>query len=88
MTWLLWALLLANLIFFSTIQWGESVLDAGKVSLNQPPLNAEKIHVIRSSIRRLLWFHSLRNRSASRSLSVCVSFSSLAITTGSSSDNG
>lgn len=49
MKWLLWVLLLTNLIFFSYIQWGESVLGAGKVPLNQPPLNAEKIKLLAAS---------------------------------------
>ena len=49
MKWLLWMLLLANLVFFATMQWGESVLGIGKVLPNQPPLNAEKIKLLAAS---------------------------------------
>ena len=49
MKWLLWALLLANLVFFSFMQWGEAVLGAGKTPPNQSALNAEKIKLLPAS---------------------------------------
>ena len=49
MKWLLWILLLGNLIFFSFMQWGEAVLGIGKTPLNQMELNAEKIKLLSAS---------------------------------------
>lgn len=49
MKWLLWILLLANLIFFSFMQWGETILGTGKMSPNLAELNAEKIKILPTS---------------------------------------
>ena len=46
MKWLFWLLLLANLIFFSFIQWGELLTDENKNLKHQPLLNAEKIKLL------------------------------------------
>ncbi|CAH1904570.1 conserved hypothetical protein [Candidatus Nitrotoga sp. HW29] len=43
MKWLIWLLLLANLMFFSFIQWGEILAGENKDLKHQPSLNAEKI---------------------------------------------
>ena len=49
MKWVLWALLLANLIFFAFMQWGKALLDDGNISPNQTPMNAEKIRLLPTS---------------------------------------
>ena len=46
MKWLFWLLLLANLMFFSFIQWGELLTDENKNLKHQPSLNAEKIKLL------------------------------------------
>ena len=46
MKWLIWLLLLANLIFFSFIQWGEILTGENKNLKHQPSLNAEKIKLL------------------------------------------
>lgn len=46
MRWLFWLLLLANLIFFSFIQWGELLTGENKNLKHQPLLNAEKIKLL------------------------------------------
>ena len=53
MRWLFWLLLLANLIFFSFIQWGELLTGENKNLKHQPLLNAEKIKLL-----DFLFFHS------------------------------
>jgi hypothetical protein len=46
MKWLFWILLLANLIFFSFIQWGEILIGENKNLKHQSPLNVEKIKLL------------------------------------------
>ncbi|MCE9549538.1 MAG: hypothetical protein K8R50_00745 [Betaproteobacteria bacterium] len=46
MKWLFWILLLANLIFFSFIQWGELLIGENKDLKHKPPLNVEKIKLL------------------------------------------
>ncbi|RFC31108.1 MAG: hypothetical protein DID91_2727704421 [Candidatus Nitrotoga sp. MKT] len=46
MKWLFWLLLLANLIFFSFIQWGELLTGENQNLKHQPLLNAEKIKLL------------------------------------------
>lgn len=46
MKWLFWLLLLANLMFFSFIQWGEILTDENKNLKRQPLLNVEKIKLL------------------------------------------
>ena len=46
MKWLFWILLLANLIFFSFIQWGEILIGENKDLKHKPPLNVEKIKLL------------------------------------------
>ena len=46
MKWLFWILLLANLIFFSYIQWGELLVGENKSVKHQSPLNVEKIKLL------------------------------------------
>jgi len=46
MKWLLWILLLANLMFFSFIQWGEVLTGENKSLKHQLPLNVEKIQLL------------------------------------------
>lgn len=46
MKWLFWLLLLANLMFFSFIQWGAILTGENKDSKHQPSLNAEKIRLL------------------------------------------
>lgn len=47
MKWLLWALLLVNLVFFVFMQWGVSALGIGNTSPNlAPSLNAEKVRLL------------------------------------------
>ncbi len=48
MKWLFWLLLLASTIFFALIQWGGVLLGDGKNLQPQPPLNAEKIKLLRT----------------------------------------
>ena len=43
---LFWLLLLANLLLFSYVRWGD-VLTGGQADLQaQPPLNADKVEVV------------------------------------------
>jgi hypothetical protein len=46
MKWLFWLLLLANLMFFSFIQWGEILTGENKNLKLQPSLNVEKIKLL------------------------------------------
>ena len=46
MKWLFWLLLLANLIFFSFIQWGEILIGENKNLKHQSSLNEEKIKLL------------------------------------------
>ena len=46
MKWLLWILLLANVIFFSFVQWGDMLMGEGKSPKHKPPLNVEKIKLL------------------------------------------
>ncbi len=46
MKWLFWILLLANLMFFSFIQWGEILIDENQNLKHQSPLNVEKIKLL------------------------------------------
>jgi SPOR domain len=46
MKWLFWIVLLANLIFFSFIQWGELLIGENKDLKHKPPLNVEKIKLL------------------------------------------
>jgi hypothetical protein len=46
MKWLLWILLLANLIFFSYVQWGDMLTGESKSPKHKPPLNGEKIKLL------------------------------------------
>jgi hypothetical protein len=46
MKWLFWILLLANLIFFSFIQWGEILIGENKDLKHKPPLYTEKIKLL------------------------------------------
>ena len=46
MKWLFWLMLLANLIFFSFIQWGEILIGENKNLKHQPSLNVEKIKLL------------------------------------------
>ena len=48
MKWLFWLLLLASMIFFALIQWGGMLLGDGKNPQPQPPLNAQKIGLLRT----------------------------------------
>ncbi|MDE2116966.1 MAG: SPOR domain-containing protein [Betaproteobacteria bacterium] len=48
MKWLFWLLLLASMVFFALIQWGGVLLGDGKNQQPQPPLNAEKIRLLRT----------------------------------------
>ena len=46
MKWLLWILLLVNLIFFSFIQWREMLTGENKSLKHQLPLNVDKIQLL------------------------------------------
>lgn len=46
MKWLFWLMLLANLIFFSCIQWGEILTGENKNLKHQSSLNVEKIKLL------------------------------------------
>ena len=46
MKWLFWLMLLANLIFFSFIQWGETLTGENKNLKHQSSLNVEKIKLL------------------------------------------
>ncbi|MEO6423133.1 MAG: hypothetical protein ABIR84_10760, partial [Candidatus Nitrotoga sp.] len=46
MKWLFWILLLANLMFFSFIQWEDMLVGENKSLKHQPPLNVEKIKLL------------------------------------------
>lgn len=46
MKWLFWLLLLANLMFFSFIQWGEILIGENKNLKHQSSLNEEKIKLL------------------------------------------
>lgn len=46
MKWLFWILLLANLMFFSFVQWGEMLTGENQSLKHQPSLNVEKIKLL------------------------------------------
>ncbi|CAH1077711.1 SPOR domain-containing protein [Candidatus Nitrotoga sp. 1052] len=46
MKWLFWLLLLANLMFFSFIQWGDILIGENKILKHQSSLNEEKIKLL------------------------------------------
>ena len=48
MRWLFWLLLLSSLLFFAFMQWGDVLIGEGKNLQPQPPLNAEKIKLLRT----------------------------------------
>lgn len=50
MKWLLWLLLLANVIFFSFVQWGDVLTGENKTPKHKPPLNVEKIKLLDAPI--------------------------------------
>ena len=50
MKWLFWLMLLANLIFFSFIQWGEILIGENKNLKHQSSLNVEKINLLAGTI--------------------------------------
>ena len=50
MKWLFWILLLANLMFFSFIQWGEILIDENQNLKHQSSLNVEKIKLLAGTI--------------------------------------
>ena len=47
MKWLFWLLLLVSLVFFALMQWGGVLTGDGKNMQLQPPLNAEKIKLLK-----------------------------------------
>jgi len=50
MKWLFWLLLLAGMAFFALMQWGSVLLGDGRNLQSQPPLNAEKIKLMRTPL--------------------------------------
>lgn len=50
MKWLFWLMLLANLIFFSFIQWGGILIGENKNLKHQSSLNVEKINLLAGTI--------------------------------------
>lgn len=48
MKWLFWLLLLACMVFFAFMRWGAALLDDGANMQLQPPLNEEKIRLLKS----------------------------------------
>lgn len=48
MKWLFWLLLLASTGFFAFMQWGEALTGDGRSLQPQPPLNAEKIKLLKA----------------------------------------
>ena len=49
MKWMLWILVLANVIFFAVMQWGGALLSTGTASPTQPLINADKIKILPAS---------------------------------------
>ena len=67
MKWLFWLLLLASMIFFALIQWSGLLLGDGKNLQSQPPLNAEKIKLLQTSLAPPLAAQSAAQATAAQS---------------------
>ena len=81
MKWLFWLLLLASMIFFALIQWSGLLLGDGKNLQSQPPLNAEKIKLLQTSLAPPLAAQSAAQATAAQSAAQATAAQSATQTT-------